>query len=670
MFERLLIANRGEIACRVARTARRLGIRTIAVYSEADADALHVDLADEAWPIGPAPARDSYLSIDKLVEVARRSGAQAVHPGYGFLAENPEFAERCEQAGLIFVGPPSQAMRLMGSKAAAKALMERAGVPIVPGYHGDATDVAALTNAAERIGFPLLVKASAGGGGRGMRIVRAAADLVAAVAGAKREALASFGDESVLIEKYLTRHRHVEIQIFADAQGEVVSFYERDCSMQRYHQKILEETPAPGLSTRLRRAMSEAAIQAARAVGYVGVGTVEFLLRDEAFFFLEMNTRLQVEHPVTEMIAGQDLVEWQLRVACGEKLPLTQDELVMRGCAMEVRVCAENPARDFLPSVGEIRHLHAPRESPTVRVDTGVRRGDRITQYYDSLIAKLVVWGADRAATLRTLQSALDEFELVGVATNLDMLRGLAKHSLFASGEYDTEFVERHADALTMLAAPAESDETVILAAGVAAWLAEVRQRERERARDSGDRWSPWGIADGWRANASFYHDICFEMDGRKLTARVYPLSDGAFRLETPSISVVITAKQAGDRLSLRIDGVKRELGVVSRADGLVVVLAGRNYFLKFVEGLTASSREVVRDRRLSAPLPAKVTRVLAGAGDRVRKGAPLVILEAMKMEITLTAPRDGVIESVRCAEGEMTAEGVELIALAEDKPT
>jgi 3-methylcrotonyl-CoA carboxylase alpha subunit len=398
------------------------------------------------------------------------------------------------------------------------------------------------------------------------------------------------------------------------------------------------------------------------------VGTVEFLLRDEAFFFLEMNTRLQVEHPVTEMIAGQDLVEWQLRVACGEKLPLTQDELVMRGCAMEVRVCAENPARDFLPSVGEIRHLRAPRESPTVRVDTGVRRGDRIMQYYDSLIAKLVVWGADRAATLRTLQSALDEFELVGVATNLDLLRGLAKHSLFASGEYDTEFIERNADALTTPAALAESDETVILAAGAAAWLAEVRQRERERARDSGDRWSPWGIADGWRANASFYHDICFDVEGRKLSGRVHLLVDGAFRLESPSISVVV-ATQSGDRLSLRVDGVKRELGVVARADGLVVILAGRNYFLKFDEGLTASPREAVWDRRLTAPLPAKVTRILAGAGDRVRKGAPLVILEAMKMEITLTAPRDGVIESVRCAEGEMTAEGVELIALAEDEP-
>lgn len=666
MFERLLIANRGEIACRVARTARRLGIRTIAVYSEADADSLHVELADEAWPIGPAPARDSYLAIDKLLEVARRSGAQAVHPGYGFLAENPEFAESCGQAGLIFVGPPPQAMRLMGSKTAAKALMERAGVPIVPGCHGDATDAASLTSAAERIGFPLLVKASAGGGGRGMRIVRAADELVAAVAGAKREALAAFGDDSVLIEKYLTGRRHVEIQIFADASGGVVSFYERDCSMQRSRQKILEETPAPGLSMPLRRAMSEAAVLAARAVGYVGAGTVEFLLQDEAFFFLEMNTRLQVEHPITEMIAGQDLVEWQLRVACGEKLPLTQDALVMRGCAMEVRVCAENPARNFLPSVGEIRHFRAPRESEAVRVDTGVRRGDRITQYYDSLIAKLVVWGADRAATLQALQRALDEFELVGVATNLDLLRGLARHSLFASGEYDTEFVERHAGELTTLA---ESDEIVILAAGAAAWLADMRQRERERAGDTSDRWSPWAIADGWRANASGFHDICFDVDGRRLSARIHPLPDGAFRLETASASVIVAAKLAGDRLSLRVDGVKRELAIVARADGLVVVVAGRNHFLTFVEGPTASPPEAVGDRRLSAPLPARVTRVLVEAGDRVRKGAPLVILEAMKMEIALTAPFDGVIESIRCAEGEMTAEGAELIALAEDAP-
>ena len=534
MFERLLVANRGEIACRIIRTAKLLGITTIAVYSRADADALHVELADEAWLIGPAPARESYLSIDTIIEIARRSGAQAVHPGYGFLSENAQFSESCARAGLIFVGPPASAMRLMGSKASAKALMERAGVPVAPGYHGDAKDVATLSEAAARIGFPVLIKASSGGGGRGMRVVREAGALPEAIAGAKREAQASFGDDRLLIEKYLSRPRHVEIQIFADTHGGCVSFLERDCSMQRRHQKILEETPAPNFSPELRRAMRQAAVEAARAVGYIGAGTVEFLVQNESFFFLEMNTRLQVEHPVTEMIAGQDLVEWQLRVASGERLPLTEGELRMRGCAMEARICAEDPARDFMPSVGEIAHLRSPRESGAVRVDTGVRRGDRVTHYYDSLLAKLIVWGVDRAEAMQRLRVALDSFELVGVSTNLDLLRALVADPKFQRGEYDTGFVEAEAARLAMPAAPTRNQEAIILTAATAAWLADQRRLDEASAAERGDPWSPWAMGDGWRIDGAGHHDIEFDLNARRLRAKIHPLAAGGFRLETP----------------------------------------------------------------------------------------------------------------------------------------
>ncbi|MCX7899326.1 MAG: ATP-grasp domain-containing protein, partial [Methylocystis sp.] len=589
MFEKLLIANRGEIACRIARTARRLGVKTVAVYSDADAGALHVSLADEAWPIGPAPAQDSYLAMDKILDVAKRSGAQALHPGYGFLAENAEFAERCGAAGLVFVGPPPQAMRLMGSKASAKTLMERAGVPIVPGYHAEDADIPTLKQAAMRMGFPALIKASAGGGGRGMRIVHTAAEFDAAAEGATREALAAFGDGRLLIEKYLARPRHIEIQIFADAFGHFVSFFERDCSMQRHHQKILEETPAPGLSPSLRRPMREAAIEAARAAGYVGAGTVEFLVQGDAFYFLEMNTRLQVEHPITEMIAGQDLVEWQLRIACGEQLPLTQNDLVMRGCAIEARVCAEDPARDFLPSVGVIEHYRPPVEIGPVRVDAGVRRGDRVTHYYDSLIAKLVVWGADRAAALRNLHRALDDFELVGVTTNLDFLRALARHPRFALGAYDVGFVEREAQALNA-AATATDDDALLLAAGAAVWLADLQPEERDYAAANADPFSPWMTADGWRLYGVGSCELHFSRKDRALSARLHLLSRGAFKLETNTGEFIVHATLSDGRMRLRIDGVEREVGIVRRANGLVVIAAGRNLFLDYVDALRPAS--------------------------------------------------------------------------------
>src|SRR5437016_768523 len=408
MFSKILIANRGEIACRVIRTARRLGIATVAVYSEADRDALHVELADEGWPIGPSQARESYLNIAAILDAAHKSGAEAAHPGYGFLSENAEFAEACKEAGVVFIGPPAAAMRSMGSKAAAKELMQRHGVPLVPGYHGEDQDPARLCEEAERIGFPVLIKASAGGGGRGMRVVGGAESFAAALAGAKREAEAAFGDGRMLIEKYLERPRHIEIQIFADRHGNTIHLFERDCSIQRRHQKVVEEAPAPGLDADQRKAMGKAAIAAARAVGYVGAGTVEFVTQEGAFYFIEMNTRLQVEHPVTEAVTGLDLVEWQLRVAAGEALPLCQQELLLRGHAIEARLYAEDPERGFLPQTGRLHRLRLPG-SEVARVDTGVRQGDAVTPFYDPMIAKIIAWGEDREAALARLRRALAE---------------------------------------------------------------------------------------------------------------------------------------------------------------------------------------------------------------------------------------------------------------------
>jgi 3-methylcrotonyl-CoA carboxylase alpha subunit len=664
MFHKILIANRGEIACRVIATARRLGVATVAVYSDADAHARHVDLADEAWPIGLARAQESYLAIDKIVAAARQSGAEAVHPGYGFLSENPAFAAACADAGLCFIGPPPEAMRLMGSKAAAKALMERAGVPILPGYHGEAQDLATLAGAAEDIGFPVMIKASAAGGGKGMRIVERAEALREACEGARREALASFGDDRLLIEKYLVNPRHIEVQVFADQHGEIVSFFERDCSIQRRHQKIVEETPAWGLDPPRRSAMADAAITAARAAGYVGAGTVEFLVEGDRFYFLEMNARLQVEHPITEMVSRQDLVEWQLRVACGERLPLTQQRLAVRGHAIESRIYAEDPDRGFLPSTGLLRHLRQPRENENVRIDTGVRQGDRITQDYDPLIAKLIVWGEDRTAALQRLKTALAEYEIVGVAANLDLLRAIAAHPAFIAGESDVGFIQRHRAGLVALS-PTETEETAILAAGAMARLGDLRAKAAAETLKSGDPWSPWGAGDGWRIEGRGAHDIIFNREGRNITLRARPLPDGSYHLETPAKAFVVSAAETEEQMSLRVDGVLRKVRVVREDFGLVVVLDGRNHFLRYVDPLGPAHVDISGSLPLTAPLPARVTRMLVGTGDFVKKGAPLVVLEAMKMEITLTAPSDGVVADIKYGEGDVAPEGAELIVLA-----
>ncbi len=666
MMRKLLIANRGEIACRIARTARRLSIATVAAYSDADARALHVDLADEAFPLGPVPARESYLAIEKLIAVARRSGADAVHPGYGFLSENAAFAEACVANGLIFVGPPAPAMRLLGSKTAARKLAAREGVPIAPGSQG--SDEAELMRSAQHIGFPLLIKAVAGGGGRGMRIVRDAAELPAAIESARRETRAAFGDDALLIEKYLVGHKHVEIQIFADTHGGFISFPARDCSVQRRNQKIMEETPAPNIAERLHAQLSEAAIRVARAASYVGAGTVEFLVAGDDFYFLEMNTRLQVEHPITEMITGQDLVEWQLRIACGEELPLDQNGLTPHGCAIEVRICAEDPARSFLPSVGGIAHLRSPSESPFLRVDAGLRKGDSITPYYDSLIAKLIVFGEERSQAFRRLQAALSAFEIVGVETNLDILRSIAENPVVMNGDYDTQFVEANLGALMQYgAAPSDCDD-ILLAAASAHVLTNVRRMEREANLATRDQWSPWAAVDAWRLNDRPAQELRFIEGSRVMSARIQPMQDGRFRMTAGESTVLVEAHFREDRLNLYLDGVKRDVGLTFFEGRIVVVVGGHNFALQVADASAAMACAGVADGRLSAPMPATVTRVTVQPGDMVAKGDPLVILEAMKMEITLSAPRDGVVESVCCAEGDMVREGAEVVLLRDEE--
>ena len=666
LFAKILIANRGEIAVRVIRTARRLGIRTVAVYSEADAGALHVALADEAWPIGPAPARESYLVADRIIAAALASGAQAIHPGYGFLSENADFAEACAKAGLTFIGPPPSAIRAMGSKSAAKALMEKSGVPLAPGYHGADQDPALLAREAERIGYPVLVKASAGGGGKGMRVVERAEDLEAAVASAKRESKSAFGDDQVLIERYLTRPRHIEIQVFADTHGHVVSLFERDCSIQRRHQKVIEEAPAPNLTPERRTAIGEAAKAAARAVGYVGAGTVEFIAEGEAFYFMEMNTRLQVEHPVTEMITGQDLVEWQIRVACGEPLPLGQDQLTINGHAIEARVYAEDPAREFMPSIGTLAHLRAPTEGPHVRVDTGVRQGDAIGIHYDPMIAKLIVWDVDRENAVRRLATALADYEVAGVQTNLGFLKALAELPAFAEAEIDTGFIGRHAEALLAPRGPAPEPA---LLAGALRVLLDRRAAVRAAAARSADPWSPWNRTDAWRPNGDDYQDLLLQDGDQPIRLRAHARGD-AWLLGLPERSVKLEGRDCGGgQLALIADGVRTQAAAAMVGETVVVMLDGRTHLLKLVDPLRPNRAEAAGTGRLTAPMPGKVIQVLVQPGAAVKRGQPLLVLEAMKMEHTIAAPMDGVVASAPYQAGELVQEGAELITFEEPNP-
>lgn len=662
MFTKILIANRGEIACRVAASARRLGIRTVAVYSEADAHAKHVAVCDEAVLIGPAAAKESYLRADKLIEVALATGAQAIHPGYGFLSENAEFAKACAANGLVFIGPPASAIDAMGSKSAAKALMERAGVPLVPGYHGDNQDADFLHQQADAIGYPVLLKASAGGGGKGMRVIEKSADFKDALASCKREAINSFGDDKVLAEKYLQRPRHIEIQVFADSHGNCVYLFERDCSVQRRHQKVIEEAPAPGMTPERRQAMGEAAVAAARAVNYVGAGTVEFIAnQDGSFYFMEMNTRLQVEHPVTEMITGTDLVEWQLRVAAGEPLPLTQQQLQINGHAIEARVYAENPEKGFLPSIGTLRHLRTPAavefmlggsagQPAAFRIDSGVREGDTISPFYDPMIAKLIVWGKDRREALTNMALALSQYQIVGLHSNIAFLARLMASRAFSAADLDTGLIERNqAELFPPVAAP----QTTTVALAVAALL----QSEQQGGGD------PWQTGHGWRMNLNLLRTLAFSHEEQAFNVQLEYFSAGWKLHLNGQIHTLKILKADGSHLQIQVDD--RTVGgqVVTDGEQLHVFAAGVHCVLQYHDALAHAGEAEAEGGRLTAPMPGKIVAVLGNAGQSVSKGQPLLIMEAMKMEHTISAPHDGVIGDVLYAVGDQVAEGAQLLA-------
>ena len=662
MFSKILIANRGEIACRVIKTARRLGIRTVAVYSEADANARHVRLADEAVLLGPAAARESYLVAEKILDAARRTGAQAIHPGYGFLSENADFAEACAAAGVVFIGPPASAIRAMGSKSAAKALMEKAAVPLTPGYHGDNQEPEFLKQQADAIGYPVLIKAAAGGGGKGMRLVDKGEDFIAALASCQREARSSFGNDQVLVEKYITRPRHIEIQVFGDSQGNCVYLFERDCSVQRRHQKVLEEAPAPGMTPERRRQMGEAAVAAAKAVGYVGAGTVEFIAnQDGSFYFMEMNTRLQVEHPVTEMITGQDLVEWQLRVAAGEALPLRQEQLQIRGHALEARIYAEDAGKGFLPSTGRLLHLVPPAEGLNVRVDTGVEEGDEITPHYDPMIAKLIIWDEDREAALARMRQALADYRVVGVTTNIDFLSRLVSCPAFAGADLDTGLIERQQDFL--FPESPEVPRDVILTATVAELLRE-REQAAQQGRRSGDPWSPWNRRDGWRMNIAARRTVSFRVGETQVDVGVaYAGEDWQLTLRNDTL-LARGRLLAHDRLAVELEDRRLMASVVAVAEKRHVFLNSGTYVIERHDPLHLVEAGGAQGGGLTAPMPGKVVALLAQPGP-VAKGTPLLILEAMKMEHTITAPKQGNLKGFRYAVGEQVADGAELVDFA-----
>ncbi|WP_395404189.1 acetyl/propionyl/methylcrotonyl-CoA carboxylase subunit alpha [Pseudoduganella sp. UC29_106] len=671
MFKKILIANRGEIACRVAATARRLGIRTVAVYSEADADAKHVAVCDEAVNIGPAPAKESYLCGDKLIAVALATGAEAIHPGYGFLSENAEFADACAEAGLVFIGPPASAMRAMGSKSAAKQLMEKANVPLVPGYHGDNQDTAFLQQQADRIGYPVLLKASAGGGGKGMRVVESSAAFADALASCKREAISSFGDDKVLAEKYLLRPRHIEIQVFADTHGNCIHLFERDCSVQRRHQKVLEEAPAPGMDSERRAAMGEAAVAAAKAVGYVGAGTVEFIAnQDGSFYFMEMNTRLQVEHPVTEMITGTDLVEWQLRVAAGEPLPKKQEDLTINGHAIEARIYAENPEKGFLPSIGTLRHLDTPDavnfelggvpgHPAAVRVDSGVREGDAISPFYDPMIAKLIVWGADRKQALARMAQALAQYQIVGLASNIAFLKRLVEGDAFSSADLDTGLIERNQESLFP---PARSVPVAAVALAAVSLIEE--EKDKSAAQSGANKGDPWGQALGWRMNFNYARKLAFSDEHGKSYEPLLTYLPHGWQFAIKGIQVDLTLQsQKGVDFSIKL-GETSVHGTVRRdGDIFHVFTGGGHYVLDYNDPMAHAGESEAEGGRLTAPMPGKVVAVLAANGQEVKKGDALVIMEAMKMEHTISAPHDGVVEEVLYAVGDQVADGAPLLA-------
>ena len=690
MFQKILIANRGEIACRVAATARRMAVKTVAVYSDADADAKHVHACDESVHIGGSAPKDSYLRWERIIEAAKATGAQAIHPGYGFLSENQEFARACKDAGLVFIGPPASAIQAMGLKAESKRLMEKAGVPLVPGYHGAGQDPALLHKEADRIGYPVLIKASAGGGGKGMRIVDKSGDFEAALASCKREAINSFGDDAVLIEKYVQRPRHIEIQVFGDSQGDCVWLFERDCSVQRRHQKVLEEAPAPGMTPAMRKQMGEAAVAAAKAVNYVGAGTVEFIVeqREEgepsaapgrpkqasapsggsdstsvpsvvgnmAFFFMEMNTRLQVEHPVTEAITGLDLVEWQLRVAAGEPLPLRQEQLQIHGHAIEARICAENPDNNFLPATGTLRIYRKPQcsafERSNVRIDDGVREGDAISPYYDSMLAKLIVHADTREQALARLDEALAQTHIVGLATNVQFLRQVVRSPSFAQANLDTALIERERAVLF-------DQEPVGLELAGAAAVAQTLLDEQ--ALEGPD---PFSRRDGWRSHGVATRRFQFEFHGALHEAELTYAHDGGLTLSIGGSAAPLAFASSDNGIDVRYGGERQTVSVYSTGE-LDHVFTARGATRILATDLLAHAGEgLAESGRLTAPMPGKVVSFSVQAGDKVSKGQALAVMEAMKMEHTIAAPADGVVAELLYAPGDQVAEGAELLKL------
>lgn len=649
-FRTLLIANRGEIACRIIRTARSLGLRTVAVYSEADAGALHVEMADAAVLLGPARAKDSYLNIDRILQAAKQTGAEAIHPGYGFLSESTEFARRCAEAGIVFVGPTAGMIEAMGSKSGAKALMEKAGVPLVPGYHGEAQDEATLAKEAQRIGFPVLVKASAGGGGRGMRIVRAADELGPAIVSAKREAAAAFGDDRMLIEKYVDNPRHIEVQIVGDSHGNLVSLFERECTLQRRHQKVIEEAPSPTLDAKQREAIGLAARKAAGAVNYVGAGTIEFVSDGRDFFFIEMNTRLQVEHPVTELITGVDLVDWQLRVAFGEALPLKQEQLTLSGHAIEARVYSENPAKNFMPSVGRIRAWRMPEEVGGLRIDAGYRTGSNVSPAYDAMLAKVIAHGETRAVALDRIVAALDDTDVRGVVTNVDFLSALLSHPDVRANKIDTGFIERHLNDLTQ----ARSD---LQAADLAAAVATVLAKEFTTR----DLHSPWNKA-GWLTGGARQWAMTFrDVQGNEHAATLRYGGNGmTLKIGEAEMDFALQSTD-GSTVDCYLDGAKtRAVALWDDRNLYLRTLRGR-FELVWADPFSGGQHEHVGEERIVAPLPGTVVALLAAEGATLEKGAPVLTLEVMKMEQTLRAPFAGVLKRLKCKVGDIVQEGVEL---------
>jgi 3-methylcrotonyl-CoA carboxylase alpha subunit len=656
MFNKILIANRGEIACRVIQTAHRLGIKCVAVYSEADANSRHVAMADEAFLLGPAPSTESYLRADKIIDICKQSGAQAVHPGYGFLSENTGFAEALEANGITFIGPPSSAIAAMGSKSAAKEIMSHASVPLVPGYHGDNQDPAVLKQESEKCGFPQLLKAVAGGGGKGMRVVESLEEFDEALVSACREAQNAFGNPDMLIERYLTQPRHVEIQVFCDKHGNGIYLAERDCSVQRRHQKVIEEAPAPGLSDETRKAMGDAAVRAAQAIDYVGAGTVEFLYDvDGSFYFMEMNTRLQVEHPVTEMITGQDLVEWQLRIAAGSELPISQDQLKVRGHALEARIYAEDPDNDFLPATGNLKYLRTPEENAHVRVDTGVIEGDEVSVFYDPMIAKLIVWDETREAAINRMVQALEEYRIAGLKTNTRFLRHLADAAPFREQDLDTGFIDKHRE---LLFPASRLDQQLYLAIAAAYCL----ETAKVGSTIKGDQFSPFSAQNGWRLNSEYSRPMKL-MLGDDLHELSILEKLGEYEVTVDEASYRVSAELNDDALNVIVNGHRLTVHCFQDGDNLTIFHEGEQFHCRQHRD-TFTESEQSGDASLAAPMNGAVVAVLVEKGQQVKEGETLVVMEAMKMEHSISAPHDGIVSEIFFAEGDLVNEGSELIAV------